>query len=80
MGRFLMDLVYTVPHMEEDEFDTMLNNNINVSCRIFFSITMTFVAFFDFQDLLMVRYLTNVVKSQVALNEKLINTTTIQQT
>ena len=31
MGRFLMDLVCTVPHMEEDEFDTMFHNNINVS-------------------------------------------------
>uniref|UniRef100_F7A5A0 Eukaryotic translation initiation factor 3 subunit F n=2 Tax=Ciona intestinalis TaxID=7719 RepID=F7A5A0_CIOIN len=60
IGRYLMDLVCTVPHMEEDEFDTMLNNNIN--------------------DLLMVRYLTNVVKSQVALNEKLVNTTVIQPT
>lgn len=59
LGRYLMDLVCTVPHMEEDEFDTMLNNNIN--------------------DLLMVRYLTNVVKSQVALNEKLVNTTIIPQ-
>nr|CAB3241641.1 eukaryotic translation initiation factor 3 subunit F-like [Phallusia mammillata] len=60
VGRFLMDLVYTVPHMEEDEFDAMLNNNIN--------------------DVLMVQYLTNIVKSQVALNEKLINTSTIQGT
>jgi len=30
LGRFLMDLVSTVPHMEEDEFDAMLNNTINV--------------------------------------------------
>jgi len=58
MGRYLADLVSSVPHLEEKEFDTMLNNNIN--------------------DLLMVRYLTNVVKSQVALNEKLVNTSTIQ--
>ncbi|CAK8677795.1 unnamed protein product [Clavelina lepadiformis] len=60
IGRYLMDLVCTVPHMEEDEFDDMLNSNIN--------------------DLLMMRYLGNVVKSQVALNEKLINTSTIQTT
>lgn len=45
MGRFLMDLVYTVPHMEEDEFDTMLNNNINVRIS-HFSINFQLLDFF----------------------------------
>ncbi|XP_077967939.1 eukaryotic translation initiation factor 3 subunit F-like [Styela clava] len=59
-GRFLLDLIYSVPHLSEKEFDTMLNNNIN--------------------DLLMVRYLTNVLQAQLTLNEKLVNTSLIQQT
>lgn len=59
-GRFLLDLIYSVPHLSEKEFDTMLNNNIN--------------------DLLMVRYLTNVLQAQLVLNEKLVNTSVTQQT
>lgn len=60
IGRFLFDLVHSVPHLSEKEFDTMLNNNIN--------------------DLLMVRYLTNVLQAQITLNEKLVNTSVIPQT
>lgn len=60
IGRFLYDLVHSVPHLSEKEFDNMLNNNIN--------------------DLLMVRYLTNVLQAQISLNEKLVNTSVISQT
>lgn len=51
IGRFLMDLVDSVPQIDREEFDTMLNANM--------------------KDLLMVVYLANLTKAQLALNEKL---------
>ncbi|CAL1539987.1 unnamed protein product [Lymnaea stagnalis] len=50
-GRFLLDLVTGVPHIEPDKFEDMLNSNM--------------------KDLLMVVYLANLTKTQLALNEKL---------
>ncbi|XP_059157755.1 eukaryotic translation initiation factor 3 subunit F-like [Physella acuta] len=50
-GRFLLDLVTGVPHIEADKFEEMLNANM--------------------KDLLMVVYLANLTKTQLALNEKL---------
>ncbi|CAC5421639.1 eukaryotic translation initiation factor 3 subunit F-like [Mytilus californianus] len=51
VGRFLMDLMDSVPQIDKDEFDTMLNASM--------------------KDLLMVVYLANLTKAQLALNEKL---------
>ncbi|XP_034845495.1 eukaryotic translation initiation factor 3 subunit F-like [Mirounga leonina] len=53
VGHFLMSLVNQVPKIVPDDFETMLNSNIN--------------------DLLMVTYLANLMQSQIALNEKLVN-------
>merc|ERR1712154_638484 len=50
-GRFLLDLVTSVPRIEAEQFDGMLNSNM--------------------KDLLMVVYLANLTKTQLALNEKL---------
>ncbi|KAK6468559.1 eukaryotic translation initiation factor 3 subunit F-like [Huso huso] len=52
VGRFLMDLVNKVPKITAEDFESMLNSNIN--------------------DLLMVTYLANLTRAQIALNEKLI--------
>lgn len=32
VGRFLMDLVNKVPTISAEDFENMLNSNINVSC------------------------------------------------
>jgi len=50
-GRFLLDLVTSVPQIEPAKFEEMLNSNM--------------------KDLLMVVYLANLTKTQLALNEKL---------
>ncbi|CAN0286380.1 eukaryotic translation initiation factor 3 subunit F [Petromyzon marinus] len=52
VGRFLMDLVNKVPKLAPEDFEAMINSNIN--------------------DLLMVTYLSNLTKAQLALNEKLV--------
>lgn len=35
VGRFLMDLVNKVPTISAEDFENMLNSNINVSCPQF---------------------------------------------
>ncbi|GFR91295.1 eukaryotic translation initiation factor 3 subunit F [Elysia marginata] len=50
-GRYLLDLVTSVPHIDSEKFEEMLNANM--------------------KDLLMVVYLANLTKTQLALNEKL---------
>ncbi|KAK3719876.1 hypothetical protein RRG08_040176 [Elysia crispata] len=50
-GRYLLDLVTSVPHIEAEKFEEMLNSNM--------------------KDLLMVVYLANLTKTQLALTEKL---------
>ncbi|CAI9731519.1 eukaryotic translation initiation factor 3 subunit F-like [Octopus vulgaris] len=50
-GRFLMELIHSVPMIDPDEFSAMLNANI--------------------KDLLMVTYLSNLTRAQLALNERL---------
>ncbi|XP_064608325.1 eukaryotic translation initiation factor 3 subunit F-like [Liolophura sinensis] len=51
IGRQLMQLVNTVPQIDPEEFESMLNSNM--------------------KDLLMVVYLSNLTRTQLALNEKL---------
>jgi len=52
IGRLLMDLVHSVPQMDPQQFDSMINSNM--------------------KDLLMVVYLSQLTKSQLAINEKLV--------
>ena len=35
VGRFLMDLINKVPTISAEDFETMLNSNINVSVHVF---------------------------------------------
>uniref|UniRef100_A0A023GKL2 Eukaryotic translation initiation factor 3 subunit F n=1 Tax=Amblyomma triste TaxID=251400 RepID=A0A023GKL2_AMBTT len=51
VGRMLLDIMQSVPQMENDKFQHMLNSNM--------------------KDLLMVVYLSQLTKTQLALNEKL---------
>ncbi|XP_041357998.1 eukaryotic translation initiation factor 3 subunit F-like [Gigantopelta aegis] len=51
IGRFLLSLVTSIPQIDHDQFEDMLNSNM--------------------KDLLMVVYLANLTRSQLALNEKL---------
>lgn len=51
VGRSLLDLIYSVPHMGVDQFTTMFNSNV--------------------KDLLMVISLSQLIKTQLQLNEKL---------
>ncbi|XP_037267987.2 eukaryotic translation initiation factor 3 subunit f1 [Rhipicephalus microplus] len=51
VGRMLLDIIQSVPQMENDKFQHMLNSNM--------------------KDLLMVTYLSQLTKTQLALNEKL---------
>lgn len=85
VGRFLMDLVNKVPTISAEDFENMLNSNINVSAVNVAAITnwsdqdrkqtpRYFHHPFSFciQDLLMVTYLSNLTQAQIALNEKLV--------
>lgn len=80
VGRYLTDLVNKVPKISAEDFESMLNSNINVSAWVW-SVTLPdccgFVHCADFlfcflQDLLMVTYLANLTQAQIALNEKLV--------
>ncbi|KAI5609380.1 eukaryotic translation initiation factor 3 subunit F [Silurus asotus] len=79
VGRHLMDLVNKVPKISAEDFESMLNSNINVctsswSLRfpgVFVVPGVYFIICF-LQDLLMVTYLANLTQAQIALNEKLI--------
>lgn len=51
VGRSLLDLIHSVPHMNTDQFTTMFNSNV--------------------KDLLMVISLSQLIKTQLQLNEKL---------
>lgn len=51
VGRSLLDLVHSVPHMNNDQFAQMFNSNV--------------------KDLLMVISLSQLIKTQLQLNEKL---------
>lgn len=51
VGRSLLDLIHSVPHMNTDQFATMFNSNV--------------------KDLLMVISLSQLIKTQLQLNEKL---------
>lgn len=51
VGRSLLDLIYSVPHMSPEQFAQMFNSNI--------------------KDLLMVITLSQLIKTQLQLNEKL---------
>lgn len=51
VGRSLLDLIHSVPHMSNDQFAQMFNSNV--------------------KDLLMVISLSQLIKTQLKLNEKL---------
>lgn len=51
VGRSLLDLIHSVPHMNTDQFTQMFNSNV--------------------KDLLMVISLSQLIKTQLQLNEKL---------
>lgn len=56
VGRSLLDLINSVPHMSTEQFSTMFNSNV--------------------KDLLMVVTLSQLIKTQLQLNEKLTFLTT----
>lgn len=82
VGRYLMDLVNKVPTISAEDFESMLNSNINVSASLcsvrlpdWFCLVYCahlFIVMCFLQDLLMVTYLANLTQAQIALNEKLV--------
>ena len=79
VGRKLLDLVNSVPKMNPDEFEKMINSNMKVciiynqirSDTSFYDKQCSLIIYFLFQDLLMVIYLTQLTKTQLQLHEKL---------
>jgi hypothetical protein len=71
IGRNLMKIIDSIPMLDVQTFDTLMTNQMNVI--IFFSINKNFILLSNFflKDLLMVSYLSNLVKTQLTLNEKL---------
>lgn len=75
VGRFLMDLVNKVPTISPEDFENMLNSNINVSAPPLPASISDWVieeCISLLQDLLMVTYLANLTQAQISLNEKLV--------
>lgn len=78
VGRFLTDLVNKVPTISPEDFENMLNSNINVSAPppppppASISDWLTEACVSLLQDLLMVTYLANLTQAQISLNEKLV--------
>lgn len=84
VGRYLMDLVNKVPKISAEDFESMLNSNINVRASLWSVKLPDFILGFFLlfivltlspvflQDLLMVTYLANLTQAQIALNEKLV--------
>lgn len=72
-----MDLVNKVPTIPPEDFENMLNSNINVSASssqllpwgVWSRSVNTTLCL---QDLLMVTYLSNLTQAQISLNEKLV--------
>ena len=71
VGRALHDLVQSVPKMDTDEFEKMLNSNMRVSYLTNDYMALNIYDIMMFQDLLMVIYLSQLTKTQLQLNEKL---------
>lgn len=75
IGRNLIKIIDSIPLLDAQTFDTLMTNQMNVSLSFFYSIVkLTDVKFkWDLlkKDLLMVSYLSNLVKVQLTLNEKL---------
>ena len=72
VGRALHDLVQSVPKMDTDEFEKMLNSNMRVSYLTNDDyMALNIYDLLMFQDLLMVIYLSQLTKTQLQLNEKL---------
>lgn len=75
VGRFLTDLVNKVPTISPEDFENMLNSNINVSAPLSPASISDWVieeCISLLQDLLMVTYLANLTQAQISLNEKLV--------
>lgn len=75
VGRFLTDLVNKVPTILPEDFENMLNSNINVSAPLPPASVSDWVieeCISLLQDLLMVTYLANLTQAQISLNEKLV--------
>ena len=51
VGRFLMDLINKVPTISAEDFETMLNSNINVSVCVFSLVPIFIVSSFLFPTL-----------------------------
>jgi hypothetical protein len=73
MGRNLMQIIDSVPLIDSDLFDTLMTNNMNVRALLTVAILVKKKFPFNrtFKDLLMVSYLSNLIKLQITLNEKL---------
>lgn len=70
IGRMLLDLMHSVPHVSPERFEEMFNSNVKVN-NFYFILKNLCNNFFFFQDLLMVITLSQLTKTQLELNEKL---------
>ena len=72
-GRLLLDMIHSVPKMSPEEFEEMLNSNRKARTIISNSLAQRHIIIDlnEFQDLLMVLYLSQLTKTQLSLNEKL---------
>ena len=66
----LMNLVNTVPRVDAKDLENMINTSMNVGVARRLDLTSLLLLFLP-QDLLMVQYLSQAVKAQLVLNEKL---------
>ena len=71
IGRNLMKIIDSIPMLDVQTFDTLMTNQMNVIIFPFSFIWLVFFLILILKDLLMVSYLSNLVKTQLTLNEKL---------
>jgi hypothetical protein len=70
----LMNLINTVPRVDPKDLENMINTSMNVRLPMHCSSLFSTELRFFFQDLLMIQYLSQAVKAQLVLNEKLTST------
>lgn len=73
IGRNLIKIIDAIPVLDPQAFDTLMTNQMNVRKILFFLnyIEENFLNIYFLKDLLMVTYLSNLVKAQLALNERI---------
>ena len=76
IGRNLIKIIDSIPMLDVQTFDTLMTNQMNVRIsdikENIFTVKFEIIFFLLYlKDLLMVSYLSNLVKTQLLLNEKL---------